>query len=70
MMLYAIKDKLDGFTAPIPFGDERVAIRWYLTMCEQNIDMAHNRDDFELWYMGEFEKNTGEIKSDLRKVEL
>lgn len=70
MEMYAIKDELDGFTTPIPFGNEKIAIRWYLTMQETNVDMNHNKENFSLWYMGTFNKNTGEYNADLKEVNI
>lgn len=70
MKMYAIKDRLDGFTVPIPFGTDEVAIRWYTTMMETNVDMKHNPSDFELWYMGTYDKEKGEFTNDQRTINI
>lgn len=68
--MYSIKDEADGFTPPIPLTSERVAIRWYLTMRETNIDMKTNPNDFTLWKIGEFDKDDGTWTEDRREIDV
>lgn len=69
MRMYAIKDRLDGYITPIPFVNDEIAIRWFETMAETNTDMKYNLKDFSLWYMGEYDKDTGIFTSELKEVQ-
>lgn len=68
--LYSINDKKDGMTCPIPMSNESVAIRWYLSNREHNNDMKFTPDDFELWHIGTFDTETGELKDERREINV
>lgn len=70
LKMYAIKDRLDGFITPIPFGNDEIAIRWFLTMLDTNVDMKANPADYTLWYLGEYNKEEGEFKNDKREIHV
>lgn len=68
MRMYAIKDRLNGFTVPIPMDSDEIAIRWFTTMEEANTDMKFNKNDFSLYLMGFFNKDTGNFESDVKEI--
>lgn len=70
MRMYAIKDQLDGFTPPIPFTTDEIAIRWFLTMKETNVDIKHNPDHYTLYYLGDYDKEEGEFINDKREINV
>lgn len=63
LKLYSIKDELSGYAAPIPFQEENMAIRWFREKLRDGGMMEHNKEDFSLWYMGEFDLNEGQIEA-------
>lgn len=66
--LYSIKDELSGFTAPIPFINEELAKRWFKTIVNTETMKANNKDDYSLYYMGEFDEIEGTITYEEKKV--
>lgn len=61
MQLYAIKDKVDGYNTPVPFLSVDLAKRWFKTQIMTNSMLYVNADDYELYRIGEFNKDTGKI---------
>lgn len=61
MQLYSIKDRLQGFIPPVPFANEQIAQRWYKEMLSENLTMKMSPEDFALYYMGEWDSDTGII---------
>ena len=61
MQLYSIKDRLQGFIPPVPFTNEQIAQRWYKEMLGENLTMKMSPEDFSLYYIGEWDSETGEI---------
>ena len=61
LRLYAIKDELNGFTAPIPINNDESAKRYFKEMKTHNATIAIQTGDFSIWYIGEFETENGEI---------
>lgn len=62
--IYAIQDVLIGFNSPIIFKNEEIAKREYNNFLETN----PNRNDMRLFKIGEFDDETGEIKSDTPRI--
>lgn len=62
MKVYAIKDKLIGFTGPIAMKDENVAKRWFESFCINKKQNEHIRtSDYELWEIGSYNDENGKI---------
>lgn len=70
MRLYSLKDRLNGFTPAIPFAMDEVAQRWFKEMISENTTVRLSPDDFSLWYMGEFNTDTGEITDNENRKEV
>lgn len=70
--LYAIKDELaDNFMPTMEFKSEAEAKRTfkYLINDKKNDLMNSCPEDYSLWKIGTFEKNTGKIEAALEKIE-
>ena len=67
LKIYAIKDTKVGFMQPFYQANNAVAIRSFTNAVneEQTNNINRNLDDMELWHLGEFNDDTGEIKSEL-----
>lgn len=61
--LYTIRDRKSGIYGT-PFGsfNHDTAIRDFQAFCNQ-VQNQYLADDLELYYIGSFESNTGEMKS-------
>lgn len=62
--LYAIKDDLSEFAAPIAIiarSDDEVGKRYFRKMCQTTDIMIGNEDQFSLYKVGEFDTETGNI---------
>ena len=59
MKMYSIKDRLNGYTTPIPFASEEVAKRYFKDQVLGNPTITNTKEDFELHYMGEFDTESG-----------
>ena len=70
MRLYSLKDRLNGYTPPIPFAMDEVAQRWFKEMMSENTTVKLSPDDFSLWYMGEFNTDTGELTDNENRKEV
>lgn len=57
--MYSNKDELSGFLPPIPFTNEEMAKRYFKTLMETNTDMLHNPEDFNLYYLGTYDTESG-----------
>lgn len=69
LSMYAIKDELNGFTTPIPFMNEELAKRYLKDQYMSNPTVKNTPEDFALFYMGEFDTETGAYKSEVNKIE-
>lgn len=67
LKIYAIKDTKVGFMQPFYQANNAVAIRSFTNAvnAEQTNNINQNLDDMELWHLGEFNDDTGEIKGEL-----
>ena len=62
MDLYAIKDKLVGFTGPIAMKNEDVAKRWFTSFCRDKKEKEFTESKYyELWKIGNFNEEKGTI---------
>lgn len=60
--LYAIKDKLTEYQAPIPFKDDKVAIRWFEAICKQKKESEYTDPKYyDLYCIGQYDSEKGEI---------
>lgn len=59
--LYAIKDVLNGFAAPVVMPNHESAIRWFDDMSSSNPTIGNHMEDFTVHYMGNMDVETGEI---------
>ena len=60
---YSIKDELNGYTVPIPMVNDDVAKRYFHDQLKENVCMKNQPADFSLWYLGQFNTETGAIVS-------
>ena len=69
---YAIKDNLsEMYMTPVLFQNENVALRWFsgvVNSKEQNEVIYNNPADFELWKLGIYDNNTGDLIPMLEKI--
>lgn len=65
MILYAIKDVKAGFQTPQEFVNDEVAIRAFkIATSDPRTMLGQVPADFELWKIGEFDLQSGELRSD------
>lgn len=69
---YAIRDNLsEMYMTPVLFQNENVALRWFsgvVNSKEQNEVIYNNPADFELWKLGIYDNNTGDLVPMLEKI--
>lgn len=62
--MYTIKDNKVGFGAPIFYApNNAVAIRTFADTVRKEEYINEHAEDFELWCLGQFSEETGEIIS-------
>ena len=61
MLLYAIKDNLNGFIPPVAAPNELSAKRWFAHELKHNTFYADNKGDYDLYYLGKYNIKTGMI---------
>lgn len=72
MKLYAIKDKAMGFNTPFPAQNDYHALRMAADTVNaapgQNPDstIQQHPADYDIYYIGELDQNTGKFESDVR----
>lgn len=59
--MYALKDELNGFTAPIPFMNEELAKRYLKDQYMSNPTVKNTPEDFSLWKLGDFDTELGRM---------
>lgn len=59
--LYSIKDEEMGFIPPVPLKNDAIARRWYAEYKHENLTMKLFPSSFNLYYIGQFNSETGEI---------
>lgn len=67
--MYSVKDELNGFTPAIPFPSDEVAKRYFREMKEGNFTIKTTPGDFSIWYLGEFNTETGETSNQITLLE-
>lgn len=60
--LYAIKDELSEFAAPMVIQDDTQAIRYFKNKVFENKMMLDNPEDFSIWRIGKYETETAIIE--------
>lgn len=60
MKIYAVRDKLAGFCFVMSQSNDEVAKRNFNLMYKPDSD---NVEDFELWYVGDWNTDSGKIKA-------
>lgn len=62
--LYCIRDKYTGFAQPTIFANDNVAVRYFKDLCLNagNV-ITNNPADFDLYHIGNFDEETGELDS-------
>lgn len=70
---YGVKDTLQNegkgrFLNPALSGSEQEAIRQFKSNVNNIPLWKENPADFELWYLGSFDEETGELKGEMRKI--
>lgn len=69
MFIYAIKDEMSGYMAPVNFPSDEFTKRAFeaeLTNPESMI--SRFQKDYSIWKIGEFNTETGEFKNDLKLI--
>ena len=59
LKMYTIKDELNGHTAPIPLNNDETAKRYFAEIKRTNPQVVTEPKDFSIWYIGDFETETG-----------
>lgn len=60
--LYAYRDKLNGFGAPIMYSNERAMIRKFSQDINNAPDLVFSPSDYDLYHIGEFDTEKGTVK--------
>ena len=72
MKYFAIKDNLaDLFMTPVLFQNENMALRWFTGVVndpKENKIIYDNPADFELWKIGAYDNQKGELTAELDKM--
>lgn len=70
LKIYSIKDTKIGFMQPFYQANQAVAVRAFnnAVNSKEINNINQNLDDMELWELGEFDDQTGEIKSEVKFV--
>lgn len=58
LKMYAIKDKLGEYTTPVHYPNDDTAIRHINLMRKEDKLMSYAPEDFEMWYIGEYDTET------------
>lgn len=69
--MYSVRDELRGYHAPIPFENEELAKRWFDDRMNQDNIMHDHPEDFNLYYMGTFDNESGTyvmMPADIKRV--
>lgn len=71
--LYSVKDKLIGFTGPIAFRDDKVALRWFESFCKAKKETEYTDPKYyELYCVGTFDdtdgQTTGSTKAEMELI--
>lgn len=67
--MYSVKDEHTGFTPAIPLANDEVAKRYFHEVMETSMTVKLAPKDFSIWYLGEFDRETGETKNDIKLIE-
>lgn len=63
MKMYALKDRLNDYSYPIPFVNDNMAKRYWEDTCRQNESIQNNPGDFTFDEIGEWNSELGIVVS-------
>lgn len=66
--MYSIKDKLVGFLTPNTLINDDVAVRQFTIMVNSPNSGINPADDFDLFYIGDFDTEIGKMISTIPKI--
>lgn len=67
MKLYSLKDVVVGhFRNPAQFNNDQECIRAIKVALNSVNDLSRQCEDLQMWYLGEFDTETGVITSDIK----
>lgn len=66
--MYAIKDELNGYTAPIPIMSDDIAKRYFREQYNGNPTIKSSAKDFSIWRTGIFDTETGKYEAENENV--
>lgn len=59
--LYAIRDLKSDFAPPTAISNRDLAKRWFGRLIKNDATMSYAPEDFDLYYVGNYNPRTGEI---------
>lgn len=59
--MYSIRDLKSSFAPPVCISNNEVAKRWFGTRVSEDVTMKFEPGDFDLYKVGEFTTETGEV---------
>lgn len=59
--LYSIKDDLTGYSIPFASDNDATGMRGFNEYISMNKMMSQNRNQFNLYHVGEFDTESGEL---------
>ena len=62
--MYALKDELNGFTAPIPLPNLEMAKRYLKDQALSNPTVSNTPEDFSIWFIGDYDTELGRMIPD------
>lgn len=68
MKIYSIRDRHTGFMTPMADTNDNTAIRNFHYALQQNNTFHTSPGDFDLYCVGEFDPDTGELTGSLPRV--
>lgn len=69
MYIYSLKDVKSGFLSLLVLNNDELAKRSYRSiLSDTGSVIGQHPEDFELWCLGEYDTDSGVIKSDVRFV--
>ena len=65
MKMFAVYDKaIEGFMTPFFLQAKGEAVRGFIDSMDQDTPLAKHPEDFQLWYLGDFDPVSGEVTND------
>ena len=67
--LYAIRDERpDIYMEPMLFQNDEVAKRFFYDQCNKEGPIHDHKEDYSIWYLGEYDTHEGQIQSIVPKL--